>query len=92
MRQQEGAWISTSQVERGKLRLQRTGYFRDVNVETPLVSGVSDQVDVNYAVEEAPGGQFGIGLGFSQTEQSHLLQIIFPSGLKLVYSTYFSGQ
>jgi len=66
MRQQEGAWISTSQVERGKLRLQRTGYFRDVNVETPLVPGVSDQVDVNYAVEEAPGGQFGIGLGFSQ--------------------------
>ena len=66
MRQQEGAWISTSQVERGKLRLQRTGYFRDVNVETPLVPGVSDQVDVNYAVEEAQGGQFGIGLGFSQ--------------------------
>ena len=66
MRQQEGAWISTKQVERGKLRLQRTGYFRDVNVETPLVPGVSDQVDVNYAVEEAPGGQFGIGLGFSQ--------------------------
>ena len=66
MRQQEGAWISTKQVERGKLRLQRTGYFRDVNVETPLVPGVSDQVDVNYAVEEAPGGQFGIGIGFSQ--------------------------
>ena len=66
MRQQEGAWISTKQVERGKLRLQRTGYFRDVNVETPLVPGVSDQVDVNYAVEDAPGGQFGIGLGFSQ--------------------------
>ena len=35
MRQQEGAWISTTQVERGKQRLQRTGYFSDVNVETP---------------------------------------------------------
>jgi len=67
MRQQEGAWISTTQVERGKLRLQRTGFFKDVNVETPMVPGTSDQVDVNYAVEEAPGGQFGIGLGFSQS-------------------------
>ena len=67
MRQQEGAWISTTLVERGKLRLQRTGFFKDVNVETPMVPGTSDQVDVNYAVEEAPGGQFGIGLGFSQS-------------------------
>ena len=67
MRQQEGAWISTAQVERGKLRLQRTGFFRDVNVEIPAVPGTPDQVDVNYTVEEAPGGQFGIGIGFSQS-------------------------
>jgi len=66
MRQQEGAWISTTQVERGKLRLQRTGYFKDVNVDTPAVAGTTDQVDVNYTVEEAPGGQIGLGLGFSQ--------------------------
>ncbi len=66
MRQQEGAWISTAQVERGKLRLQRTGYFKDVNVDTPAVAGTTDQVDVNYIVEEAPGGQIGLGLGFSQ--------------------------
>lgn len=65
MRQQEGAWISTAQVERGKQRLQRTGYFKDVNVETPAVAGTTDQVDVNYTVEEAPGGRLGAGLGFS---------------------------
>ena len=67
MRQQEGAWISTTQVERGRLRLQRTGYFKDVNVETPAVPGTTDQVDVNYTVEEAPGGQLGAGIGFSQS-------------------------
>jgi outer membrane protein insertion porin family len=66
MRQQEGAWISTTQVERGKLRLQRTGYFKDVAVDTPAVPGTTDQVDVNYTVEEAPGGTIGAGLGFSQ--------------------------
>jgi outer membrane protein insertion porin family len=68
MRQQEGAWISTAQVERGKLRLQRLGYFRDVNVDTPAVAGTTDQVDVNYTVEEAPGGQIGLGLGFAQSQ------------------------
>jgi outer membrane protein insertion porin family len=65
MRQQEGAWISTTQVERGKQRLQRTGYFKDVNVDTPAVAGTTDQVDVNYTIEENPGGQIGAGLGFS---------------------------
>ncbi|MCZ6804668.1 MAG: outer membrane protein assembly factor BamA [Proteobacteria bacterium] len=68
MRQQEGAWISTTQVERGKQRLQRTGYFEDVNVETPAVAGASDQVDVIYTVEEKPGGQLSLGLGFSQNQ------------------------
>lgn len=65
MRQQEGAWLSTTQVERGKERLERTGYFKDVNVETVAVPGTADQVDVNYTVEEAPGGRLGGGLGFS---------------------------
>ena len=68
MRQQEGAWISTTQVERGKQRLQRTGFFEDVNVETPAVPGSTDQVDINYTVEERSGGQLGAGIGFSQAQ------------------------
>ncbi|MEM7027282.1 MAG: outer membrane protein assembly factor BamA [Pseudomonadota bacterium] len=68
MRQQERAWISTTQVERGRIRLQRTGYFKDVNVETPAVAGTSDQVDINYTVEEAPGGRLTAGLGFSPAQ------------------------
>lgn len=65
MRQQESAWISTSQVERGKERLLRTGYFKDVNVETVVVPGSTDQVDVQYTVDEDLGGRLGAGLGFS---------------------------
>lgn len=68
MRQQERAWISTTQVDRGKIRLQQTGYFQDVNVETPAVPGTTDQVDVNYTVEEAPGGRLTAGLGFSPAQ------------------------
>lgn len=68
MRQLEGAWISTTKVQRGRIRLQRLGYFQEVNVETPAVPGESDQVDVNYSVVENPSGQFLAGLGFSQSQ------------------------
>ena len=68
MRQLEGGWISTASVERSKVRLQRLGYFEEVNVETPAVPGTSDQVDVNYSVTERPSGNLLLGLGFSQTQ------------------------
>ncbi|MGY8813763.1 MAG: outer membrane protein assembly factor BamA [Gammaproteobacteria bacterium] len=68
MRQQEGGWISTPQVERGKIRLQRLGYFGEVNTETPAVPGSADQVDVEYTVEERPFGTFTAGLGYSQLD------------------------
>ncbi|MFQ5660614.1 MAG: outer membrane protein assembly factor BamA [Gammaproteobacteria bacterium] len=68
MRQHESGWIATPKVDRGKIRLQRLGYFKEVNVETPAVPGTSDQVDVNYTVEEKPFGNFTAGLGFSQTQ------------------------
>lgn len=66
MRQMEGGWISTAKVERSKIRLQRLGYFEEVNVETPAVPGTTDQVDVNYTVKERPSGNLMLGLGFSQ--------------------------
>lgn len=68
MRQHEGGWISTPKVERGKVRVQRLGYFKEVNVETPAVPGSADQVDVNYTVEEKPFGNFLAGIGYSQAQ------------------------
>jgi len=68
MRQMEGGWISTAQVERSKVRMQRLGYFEEVNVETPAVPGTTDQVDVNYTVKERPSGNLMLGLGFSQSQ------------------------
>ncbi|MCB1741556.1 MAG: outer membrane protein assembly factor BamA, partial [Gammaproteobacteria bacterium] len=66
MRQVEGGWISTEAVERSKVRLDRLGYFEEVNVETPAVPGTPDQVDVDFNVKEAPSGSLLIGAGFSQ--------------------------
>lgn len=67
MRQLEGGWISTDMVERSKVRLQRLGFFEEVNVETPAVSGSSDQVDVTYTVKEQPSGNLMLGFGYGQT-------------------------
>jgi len=68
LRQMESSWASTAKIERSKTRLQRLGYFNDVNVETPPVVGTADQVDVNYTVEEKSSGNLSAGVGFSQTQ------------------------
>jgi outer membrane protein insertion porin family len=68
MRQLEGAWFSTSKVNRSKVRLQRLGFFEEINVETPPITGTTDQVDVNFAVTERASGNLLLGLGFSQTQ------------------------
>ena len=68
MRQMESAWINTAKVERSKTRLERLGYFSEVNVETPAVPGTTDQVDVDFAVEELPSGNLLAGVGFSQSQ------------------------
>lgn len=66
MRQMEGASASTDLIEASKTRLERLGYFGNVTVDTPSVPGVSDQIDVNYNVEEQSSGNLSASLGFSQ--------------------------
>lgn len=68
MRQMESAWASNQQIELSKLRLERLGFFKEVNVETPQVAGSDDQIDVEYAVEEQPSGSITASLGFAQSQ------------------------
>ena len=68
MRQMEGASADTRKIEQSKVRLERLGYFRDVKVDTVPVTGTSDQIDVNYAVEEQPSGSLTASLGYSQSD------------------------
>lgn len=68
MRQLESAWYSAEQVTRSRERLQRLGFFDEVNVETPAVPGSTDQVDVNLSVVEKPMGNLMAGIGFSQSD------------------------
>ena len=66
MRQMEGGWASNAYVEASKIRLERLGFFKEVNVETPAVSGIEDQIDINYTVEEQPSGSISATLGYAQ--------------------------
>ncbi|TLX54041.1 outer membrane protein assembly factor BamA [Stutzerimonas nosocomialis] len=66
MRQMEGGWASTYLIDQSKTRLERLGFFREVNVETPQVPGTDDQIDVNYSVEEQPSGSIMASIGFAQ--------------------------
>ncbi|SHE64269.1 Beta-barrel assembly machine subunit BamA [Modicisalibacter ilicicola DSM 19980] len=67
MTQMEGAPASTDRISQSKRRLERLGFFRQVDVETRPVSGESDQVDVTYNVEEQPSGSISASVGFSQS-------------------------
>jgi outer membrane protein insertion porin family len=68
MRQMEAAWFSTALVKKSRERLQRLGYFDDVNIETPAVPGSADEVDVNVTVKEKPSGNLLAGIGYSQSQ------------------------
>ncbi|MFI8374074.1 outer membrane protein assembly factor BamA [Pseudomonas helleri] len=67
MRQMEGGWASTYLIDQSKVRLERLGFFKEVNVETPAVPGTDDQVDVNYSVEEQASGSITASVGFAQS-------------------------
>ncbi|MDC3225541.1 outer membrane protein assembly factor BamA [Gammaproteobacteria bacterium] len=81
MRQFEGAWSSNNSIEAGKVRLERLGYFKEVEVETVPVPNTDDQIDIIYSVEEETTGSvggnvgysdFGLMLGFNLQEQNFL--------------------
>ncbi|WP_413662814.1 outer membrane protein assembly factor BamA [Microbulbifer sp. CNSA002] len=67
MRQMESASASSARIEQSKVRLERLGYFKEVEVETSEVPGTSDQIDVEYTVEEQPSGSIGGTIGWAQS-------------------------
>ncbi len=68
MRQLEGAYLSNNLVERSKQRLQRLPFIESVDVKTTPVPGTPDLVDVDFEVEDGLPGQFGGGIGFSESQ------------------------
>ena len=69
MRQLEGAWLSNQAVDRSKVRLQRLPYIEKVEVENKPVPGTPDLVDVDFDIKEGLPGQFGGGIGYSESQK-----------------------
>jgi outer membrane protein insertion porin family len=68
-RQFESSWYDGDKIKLSRDRVDRLGYFKEVNVETTDVPGAPDQVDLTVKVEEKPTGSLQVGAGFSQAEK-----------------------
>ncbi|OZI60351.1 outer membrane protein assembly factor BamA [Bordetella genomosp. 11] len=72
MRQEEAAWYDAGEIKTSRDRIDRLGYFNDVNVKTEPVPGSPDQVDVNVDVKEKPTGMVNLGVGYGSTDRAIL--------------------
>jgi outer membrane protein insertion porin family len=68
-RQFESSWYDSDKIKLSRDRIDRLGYFREVNIETADVPGAPDQVDLNLSVVEKPTGSLQLGAGFSSAEK-----------------------
>jgi outer membrane protein insertion porin family len=68
-RQLEGAWYDGQRIKLGRDRVDRLGYFSDVDVETLEVPGTADQVDLTYTVKEKSTGSLLVGVNFSSADK-----------------------
>jgi len=66
MRQMESAPASAAAIEQSRVRLQRLGFFKEVEVENVEVPGHDDLIDVDFTVEEQSFGSIGGSVGYAQ--------------------------
>ena len=65
MRQLESSSASDQLIELGKVRLDRLGFFAQVDTQTQPVAGTSDQIDVIYTVDEQASGSISASVGYA---------------------------
>lgn len=68
-RQFESAWYDGGKIKLSRDRVDRLGYFKEVEVETEEVPGSPDQVDLTLKVTEKPTGNLLIGAGYSSSDK-----------------------
>ena len=69
-RQFESSWYDADKIKLSRDRIDRLGYFKEVNVETSEVPGAPDQVDLNLTVVEKPTGSLQLGAGLLQRRKA----------------------
>jgi outer membrane protein insertion porin family len=71
-RQFESSWYDGRKIKLSRDRVDRLGFFSDVNVESNEVPGTSDQVDLTITIKEKATGNLQIGAGFSSADKLSL--------------------
>ncbi len=71
-RQFESSWYDGSRIKLSRDRVDRLGYFSEVNVDTAEVPGSLDQVDLTITIKEKPTGNLLVGAGFSSADKLSL--------------------
>jgi outer membrane protein insertion porin family len=69
LRQLEASWYDGEKIKLSRDRVNRLGFFTEVNLETQEVPGSPDQVDLLVSVTEKPTGSITLGAGFSSYEK-----------------------
>ena len=68
-RQFESSWYDGRTIKLSRDRVDRLGYFSEVNVESNEVPGTLDQVDLTITIKEKPTGNLALGAGFSSADK-----------------------
>ncbi len=71
-RQFEAGWYDGDKIKLSRERVDRLGYFKEVNVETTDVPNAPDQIDLQVTVAEKPTGNLQLGAGFSSGDKLSL--------------------
>ncbi len=84
-RQLESSWYDGDNIRRSRDRVDRLGFFTEVNVDTQEVPGAPDQVDLNVTLTEKPTGNLQLGAGYSSGDKLSILagirqENVFGSG------------
>ncbi len=84
-RQFESSWYDSDRISLSRDRVDRLGFFTEVNLQTEPVPGSPDQVDLVVRVAEKPTGNLTLGAGYSQDEKLSIIagirqENVFGSG------------
>lgn len=71
-RQFESSWYDGDKIRLSRDRIDRLGFFTEVNMDTQEVTGTTDQVDVTVNLAEKPTGNLQLGAGYSSSESLSL--------------------
>ncbi len=76
-RQFESSWYDGEKLRASRDRVDRLGFFKDVQIDSQEIPGTPDQVDINLTIVEKPTGNLTFGAGYSSADK-----LTFQFGVK----------